>query len=96
MPETPVLSERDFERLEAAVKKFDAARDQLAQAQQVVVLEFNMLNEKLKTVGYWRELLREARDTVRASTVEEDISPDRRAYRQGLEKRMTDALGIKG
>ena len=40
-----------------------------------------------------RELLREARDTVRASTVEDGISGLRREYRCGLYQRIKDILG---
>lgn len=40
-----------------------------------------------------RELLREARDTVRASTVEDGISGLRREYRCGLYQRIKDLLG---
>ena len=39
-----------------------------------------------------RELLREARDTVRASTVEDGISGLRREYRCGLYQRIKDTL----
>ena len=58
------------------------------------VKEFETLAYKLeKENATLRELLREARDTVRASTVEDGISGLRREYRCGLYQRIKDILG---
>lgn len=46
----PIISSTDVDRLVHALKRFDDARDQLAQAQQVVVTE----------LGIWRSILERA------------------------------------
>jgi hypothetical protein len=46
----PVISSSDVDRLVHALQRFDDARDQLAQAQQIVVTE----------LGIWRSLLERA------------------------------------
>ena len=56
-------------------------------------VHINFARELERENAALRELLREARDTVRASTVEDGISGLRREYRCGLYQRIKDILG---